>query len=93
MWSTSTSYMLPSTLSGSIPWLIVRLPCGSRSTARTRWPDSVKATARFRVVVVFATPPFWFANEMILARRSDSSPMWAPGGLPGDGARVGASAS
>ena len=81
MWSTSTSYMLPSTLSGSIPWLIVKLPCGSRSTARTRWPDSVKATARFSVVVVFATPPFWFANEMIFARRSDSSPMWAPGGL------------
>ena len=33
MWLTSTSYMLFSTLSGSMPWLIVRLPCGSRSMA------------------------------------------------------------
>ena len=57
MWSTSTSYMLPSTLSGSMPWLIVKLPCGSRSTARTSCPDSANATARFSVVVVFATPP------------------------------------
>ncbi len=53
----------------------------------------MKATARFSVVVVFATPPFWFANEMIFARRSDSSPMWAPGGLLVPGARAGASAS
>ena len=92
MWSTSTSYIERSTLSGSMPWLIVRLPCGSRSMASTSWPDSAKATARFRVVVVFATPPFWFANEMIFARRSDSSPMWAPGGRPIPGLRTGASA-
>src|SRR5215218_10675121 len=59
--------MLFSTLSGSMPWLIVRLPCGSMSTARTRWPDSLKATARLRAVVVFATPPFWFANAITLA--------------------------
>ena len=26
---------------------MVRLPCGSRSMARTLWPDSLKATARF----------------------------------------------
>ena len=37
--------------------------------ARTSWPDSVKATARLSVVVVFATPPFWFANEITCARR------------------------
>src|SRR3954454_9514117 len=43
---------------------MVRLPCGSRSTARTRSPFSLRATARFRVDVVLATPPFWFANEM-----------------------------
>jgi hypothetical protein len=27
-------------------------------------PFSAKATARFKVVVVLATPPFWFANEI-----------------------------
>src|SRR3954452_5485608 len=91
-WSTSTSYIERSTLSGSTPWLIVRFPCGSRSMARTSWPDSANATARFKVVVVLATTPFWFANEMIFARRSDWSPMWAPGGRPIPGRRTGASA-
>ena len=57
-------------MSGSIPWLIVRLPCGSRSTQRTRWPDSESATARFRVVVVFATPPFWLAKANTFIVRS-----------------------
>src|SRR4051794_23037522 len=90
MWSTSTSYIDRSTLSGSTPWLIVRLPCGSKSMHRTSWPDSENATARFSVVVVFATPPFWFANEMIFARRSDWSPMCAPGGRPAPGRRTGA---
>ena len=68
MWWTSTSNIDLSTLSGSMPWLIVRLPCGSRSTQRTRWPDSAKATARLRVEVVFATPPFWLAKLITLAR-------------------------
>ncbi len=52
-----------------MPWLIVRLPCGSRSMQSTSWPDSAKATARLSVVVVFATPPFWLAKEITLARR------------------------
>ena len=64
---TSTSYIDRSTESGLKPWLIVRLPCGSRSTASTRRPFSLNATPRFSVVVVFATPPFWFAKAMILA--------------------------
>src|SRR3954469_6633640 len=34
------------------------------STQRTRCPFSAKAAARFSVVVVFATPPFWFAKAM-----------------------------
>src|SRR3712207_8295538 len=38
--------------SGSMPWLIVRFACGSRSMHRTRWPFSTNATARFSVVVV-----------------------------------------
>src|SRR5215211_5186362 len=46
---------------------MVRLPCGSMSTQRTRLPVSANAAARFRVVVVLATPPFWFANAMTLA--------------------------
>src|SRR5436309_9419432 len=54
-------------LSGSTPWDMVRLPWGSMSQQRTRWPSSAKATARLRVVVVFATPPFWLANAMTLA--------------------------
>ena len=40
-----------------------RLPCGSRSTTSTFMPCSLNATARFRVVVVLATPPFWFAEN------------------------------
>ena len=92
MWWTRTSNIDFSTLSGSIPWLIVRLPCGSRSTQRTRWPDSAKATARLRVVVVFATPPFWFAKLITLARRAASpSPSASP--LEACGTRRGAIAS
>src|SRR3954453_3912801 len=37
------------------------------STQRTRCPFSAKAAARFSVVVVFATPPFWFAKAMTFA--------------------------
>src|SRR3954453_14954125 len=37
------------------------------STQRTRCPLSAKAAARFSVVVVFATPPFWFAKAMTFA--------------------------
>src|SRR5580698_4830481 len=50
-----------------MPWDIVRLPCGSMSTHSTRWPSSAKAAARFSVVVVLATPPFWLAKAMTLA--------------------------
>src|SRR5579859_4510924 len=64
MWCTSTSYIDFSSVSGSMPCDIVKLPCGSMSTHRTRWPDSANATARFNVVVVLATPPFWLANAI-----------------------------
>ena len=66
-WCTSTSYIETSSESGSMPWLIVRLACGSRSTHSTRWPLSTNAAARFSVVVVLATPPFWLAKAMTLA--------------------------
>ncbi len=58
MWLTSTWYIDVSSESGSMPWDIVRLPCGSMSMQSTRWPSSANATARFSVVVVLATPPF-----------------------------------
>ena len=61
---TSTSNIDRSSSSGSRPWLIVRLPWGSRSTASTRFPRSASATPRLSVVVVLATPPFWFANAI-----------------------------
>jgi hypothetical protein len=64
---TSTSNIERSISSGFMPWLIVRLPCGSRSTTSTRLPFSLRATARLRVVVVFATPPFWLARAMTRA--------------------------
>src|SRR5918992_4132344 len=64
---TSTSYIESSSESGSIPWLMVRLPCGSRSTQSTLWSRSTNAAARLRVVVVLATPPFWFVKAMTLA--------------------------
>src|SRR5436190_2396043 len=64
---TSTSYIDTSSESGSMPWLIVRFDWGSRSTQRTRWPFSANATAKLRVVVVFATPPFWLAKTITSA--------------------------
>src|SRR4029079_5372776 len=50
-----------------MPWLIVRLAWGSRSTHRTRLPRSTNAAARFSVVVVLATPPLWLVKAMTLA--------------------------
>src|SRR3954471_1354313 len=64
---TRTSYIDSSSASGSMPCDMVRLPWGSMSTHRTRWPFSAKAAARFSVVVVLATPPFWLANAMTFA--------------------------
>ena len=61
---TSTSNIDVSIVSGFSPWLMVRFPCGSRSIRRTRYPISLKATPRLRVVVVLATPPFWFASAI-----------------------------
>src|SRR4051812_37806990 len=76
---TRTSYIDFSTESGSIPCDMVRLPCGSRSAHSTRWPSSARATARFSVVVVLATPPFWFANAMTLALFSTAGSAFSSG--------------
>src|SRR5687767_5382084 len=51
----------------STPEPIVALPCGSRSTSRTRWPTCASPAARFTAVVVLPTPPFWLAMQKILA--------------------------
>ena len=51
------------TLCAPIPW--VAFPCGSKSTKSTLLPIYDKPDARFMDVVVFPTPPFWFAIAMI----------------------------
>lgn len=43
-----------------------RLPCGSASINNTFFPCLANPTPRFKVVVLFATPPFWFATEITL---------------------------
>ena len=50
-----------------MPLPIVALPCGSRSTSRTRWPSAARPAARLTLVVVLPTPPFWFATQKIFA--------------------------
>lgn len=60
-----TSTIVRFTSSGSRPTLIVRLAWLSRSIRRTRFPFAARATPRLCVVVVFATPPFWFAIAII----------------------------
>ena len=70
---TSTSNIDRSRSSGSMPWLMVRLLCGSRSTVSTRFPRSASATPRLRVVVVLATPPFWLAKRDYLTQAFGSS--------------------
>ena len=57
------------------------LPCGSRSTTRTRKPSSASAAPRLTVVVVLPTPPFWLAIAMT-AGRSCGSPPASPGLAP-----------
>src|SRR5665648_522527 len=52
---TSTSYIERSSVSGSMPCDMVRLPCGSRSTQSTRLPASANATARFSVAKTTTT--------------------------------------
>src|SRR5215831_4384696 len=48
-----------------MPRPLVLFDCGSRSITRTWAPRSASAAPRFMTVVVFPTPPFWFATAMI----------------------------
>ena len=50
--------------SGSKPTLIVKLAWLSRSTSSIFFPAAASAAPRLWVVVVFATPPSWFAIAM-----------------------------
>src|SRR5690554_7218960 len=63
---TNTSYNDNSNSCLSTPLPIVALPCGSKSTNRTRRFVAAKEAAKLTVVVVFPTPPFWFAIAIIL---------------------------
>ena len=49
----------------STPRAVEALPCGSRSITSTCSPCRASAAARFTVVVVLPTPPFWFATVRI----------------------------
>src|SRR5947207_2419141 len=65
---------MPSTSTGYIdfcsflfrPTPEVAFACGSRSTSRTFRSQAANEAPRLMAVVVFPTPPFWFASEMIL---------------------------
>src|SRR5437879_6311739 len=41
---------------------MVAFPWGSKSTSSTRFPACESAAARFTLVVVLPTPPFWFTT-------------------------------
>ena len=59
------------------------LPCGSRSTTSTRWPNWASAAATFTVEVVLPTPPFWLATTMTLVASGRASGWPRQGALPG----------
>ena len=64
--SNINSYTVFSTSFLSTPNPLVILPCGSKSIANTFFLLSAKQAARLIAVVVFPTPPFWFAIAIIL---------------------------
>ena len=71
-WSRSRSSRL------STPLPMVALPCGSRSTSRTRLGVRASAAARLTAVVVLPTPPFWLATAMMRAVAARVSPAGRP---------------
>src|SRR5690606_37309206 len=54
----------------STPSPLVALPCGSMSTTGVRRSATARHAPRLIAVVVFPTPPFWFAMAMIRDMRS-----------------------
>ena len=57
--------------SASMPRPEVQFAWESRSMSSTRWPRRARAWERFMAVVVFPTPPFWFATAMTFTNRKD----------------------
>lgn len=74
-WSAS----VVSSASGSFqPSDLVRSPCGSVSTSRTRCPRLASAIPRLRVVAVLPVPPFWLATAMVLHGMMHAPPSAVP---------------
>src|SRR5579871_6439379 len=71
-----------------MPKPVLALPCGSRSTTRTRFWVAASAVARLIVVVVLPTPPFWFAIAMTRGRLPPDAATIS-GGAPSAGADIG----
>src|SRR6056297_653255 len=61
-----TSYTVVFISSTFIPIPYPALACGSISTIRTLFPFSARNDARFTVVVVLPTPPFWLETDITL---------------------------
>src|SRR5271155_3301217 len=66
--------LLPSVLVTPNP--VVVFPCGSESIKRTRRSLAANEAAKLMAVVVFPTPPFWFAIAMTLPKRPKHSIAW-----------------
>src|SRR5439155_23146107 len=61
---TKRSYSDGIVPSGSTPRCVLAWACGSRSSTHTRLPLAASAAARFTVVVVLPTPPFWLITAI-----------------------------
>src|SRR5205807_8495930 len=67
--STSTLYTDAVPARCSTSRAVEALPCGSRSTTRTRAPCRARLAARLTALVVLPTPPFWLAIVIIRHER------------------------
>src|SRR5262249_12119274 len=54
----------------------VALAWESQSTSSVRWSAAARQEARFTAVVVFPTPPFWFATAMMRAKNPPGPECW-----------------
>ena len=54
------------------PMAAVELAWESQSMRRVGCSEAARQAARFTAVVVFPTPPFWFATAIIRANKSSS---------------------
>ena len=61
---SNTSDISDSSSSATILNASAICPCESRSTSNTFFPNSAIATPKWTVLVVLATPPFWFTTAI-----------------------------